>query len=133
MKIILLLAVLFISNSVFAADEEKTYQGIQYACTGVGESKDYPQWKTYPVKLMFTAGSRAYVADVAVSIQDSSGATIFQANCDTPWLMLRLQPGNYSVSAKASGASTKQIKIQAPGSGQKEYVFRFPSIPSTDQ
>jgi hypothetical protein len=116
--------------SLRAADEELTYQGIQYACTGVGESKEDPKWKTYPLKLMFTAGTKAYVADVSVTIQDSSGKIVLKVNCDSPWLLARLKSGNYSVTAQASGAGSKTVQVSVPSSGQKEMVIRFSEIPS---
>src|SRR4030095_11854886 len=105
---LLIVASLFVSSSSFSADEEKTYQGISYACTGVGESKEDPKWKAYPLKLMFTAGTRAYVSEVAITIQDAAGSTVLQATCDAPWLVARLKPGAYSVAAQAAGAGAQR-------------------------
>lgn len=120
---------LLISSSVFSADEEKTYQGISYACTGVGESKEDPKWNSYPLKLMFTAGTRAYVSEVDVTIRDSAGSTVLQVNCDAPWLLARLKPGTYSVNAKADGGSTKSASVSVPASGQNSLAIRFPEVP----
>ena len=117
------------SIPISADDEEKTYQGISYACTGVGESKDDPKWKAYPLKLMFTAGGRAYVSEVDVSIQDSSGSVVLKVNCDSPWLVAKLKPGSYSVSAKADGGTMKTARVTVPATGQNELAIRFPSIP----
>jgi hypothetical protein len=133
MKIIFLLFVFIMFSfipSLQAADEELTYQGIQYACTGVGESKEDPKWKTYPLKLMFTAGTKAYVADVSVTVQDGSGNVVLKATCDSPWFLARLKSGNYSVMAQALGAGSKTVQVSVPAVGQKEMVIRFPEIPS---
>ena len=119
----------FQASSSYSADEEKTYQGISYACTGVGESKDDPKWSSYPLKLMFTAGTRAYVSEVDVTIRDSAGSTVLQVNCDAPWLLARLKPGTYSVNAKADGGSTKSASVSVPGSGQNSLAIRFPEVP----
>jgi hypothetical protein len=119
---------LFASSSAFTSDEEKTYQGITYACTGVGESKEDPKWKTYPLKLMFTAGTRAYVSEVKVKIQDGSGQTVLDVNCDAPWLLARLKPGSYSVTAQADGGGAKSVKVTVPAAGQNELAIRFPEI-----
>lgn len=126
---------LFIATSIlrpslgFAADEEKTYQGISYACTGVGESKEDPKWSGYPLKLMFTAGTRAYVSEVKVTIKDSGGSTVLQVDCDSPWLLARLKPGSYSVNAQADGGGTKTASVTVPASGQNSLAIRFPEIP----
>lgn len=127
--LIILIFFLSFSFKVFAADEERTYQGITYACTGVAESKEDPKWKTYPLKLMFTAGSRAYVSEVNVSIQDSTGKVVLKVQCDAPWLLAKLKPGTYSVSAQAEGAGTRSVKVTVPASGQFELAIRFPEIP----
>jgi len=120
---------LFGSRFSFSADEEKTYQGITYACTGVGESKEDPKWNSYPLKLMFTAGSRAYVSSVKVAIRDSAGQTVLQVDCDSPWLLARLKPGSYSVSAQADGGASKNASVTVPASGQNSLAIRFPEIP----
>jgi len=112
-----------------ADDEEKTYKGIAYACAGVGDSKEDPKWKAYPLKLMFTAGSRAYVSQVEVSLQDSSGAEVLKVNCDAPWLLAKLKPGSYSVTARADGGGVKTAKVTVGASGQSELAIRFPAIP----
>jgi hypothetical protein len=112
-----------------ADDQEKTYKGIGYVCAGVGDSKDDPRWKAYPLKLMFTTGARAYVAQVDVTLQDASGAEVLKVNCDAPWLLAKLKPGTYSVTARADGGGTKTAKVTVPASGQNELAIRFPAIP----
>ena len=114
---------------VAADDEEKTYNGVQYACTGVGDAKDDPKWGNYAVKLMFTTAGRAYVSYIQVKIQDSSGKEIFQADCDSPWLVINLLPGSYKVSATAVKKYTKNVTLNVAGTGkQTELAIRFPEI-----
>jgi len=117
------------SKPLRADDEEKTTQGIQYACTGVGDAKDDPKWGNYAVKLMFTTAGRAYVSYVNVSIQDSSGKAVFTADCDSPWLVINLQPGTYKVTATAIKKYTKTVSLTVSGGGkQNELAIRFPEI-----
>ena len=120
----------FNSPTLYSDDMEKTYQGVPYACGGVGNSQDDPRWKTYPLKLMFTAAGRPYVADVGVSITDTTGAEVLRVVCDAPWLLARLKPGTYSVSAQAYGSTIKRTKVSVPASGQNELAIRFPEIPA---
>lgn len=112
-----------------AADTEQKYNDVSYVCTGVGESKDDPRWKEYPLKLMFAGSGRAYVSEVKVSLKDASGKAVLEADCDGPWLLAKLKPGKYSVSASAEGGGTKTASVNVPASGQAETVIRFTSIP----
>jgi hypothetical protein len=114
---------------VGADDEEKTYNGVQYACTGVGDAKDDPKWGNYAVKLMFTTGGRAYVSYVEVQIQDASGKEIFRADCDAPWLVVNLLPGKYQVTATAVKKYTRRAALNVSGGGkQTELAIRFSEI-----
>jgi len=117
------------SPSVFSDDVEKTSLGNVYACAGVGDSKEDPKWKAYPLKLMFTAAGRAYVADVSVSITDPAGNEVLRVVCDAPWLLAKLKPGTYGVSAQAYGSTVKRTKVTVPASGQNELAIRFPEVP----
>jgi hypothetical protein len=126
---VILFAMVAVVQKARADDQEKTYKGIGYVCAGVGDSKEDPRWKAYPLKLMFTSGSRAYVAMVDVSLQDSSGAEVLKVNCDAPWLLAKLKPGTYSVTATADGGGTKTAKVTVGASGQSELAIRFPAIP----
>jgi len=118
------------SGRSYSDDVEKIYQGVPYACSGVGNSQDDPRWKTYPLKLMFTAAGKAYVANVGVSILDSRGNEVLRVTCDAPWLLARLGPGTYTVSAQAYGSTIKRTKVSVPASGQNELAIRFPEIPA---
>jgi hypothetical protein len=110
------------------ADEEKTFNGIKYACTGVGESKEDPRWEGYPLKLMFTGRGTAYVTYLEVEIQDPTGKQVFKADCDSPWLLVNLNPGNYQVTAKAHKKFTQEAKVSIQHGKQTSQVIRFPQI-----
>ncbi len=118
----------FYPSPLFADDIELTYQNTQYVCTGVGESKEDERWKAYPLKLIFTAAGRAYVAEVSATIKDSSGNVVLQTTCDAPWLLAKLKPGRYSITASAEGGGSKTASLTVPSSGQQQFVIRFPSI-----
>lgn len=128
--VLLLIAMTFMSSSfAHADDEEKTYNGVQYACTGVGDAKDDPKWGNYAVKLMFTTGGRAYVSYVQVKITDGAGKEVLVADCDAPWLVVNLLPGSYKVSATAIKKYTKTASLTvAGGAKQVELAIRFPEI-----
>ena len=58
-----------VSSTALAADQEKSFNGINYACAGVGESQNDPRWMSYPAKLVFAGGNGDYLADIAVSMR----------------------------------------------------------------
>ncbi len=112
-----------------SADQEQRYKDVVFVCTGVGESKEDPRWKEYPLKLMFAASGRAYISEVQVEIQDASGKLVLKTLCDGPWLLAKLKPGKYSAKVSVEGAGTKVESVTVPESGQNERVFRFANIP----
>lgn len=126
-----LLSLPLLSTTLFAQapqDQELSFQGIKYACTGVAESKEDPRWTQYPVKLMFTTGGRAYVSFVQVKIEDPQGKVVLEVECDSPWLMADLKPGSYTVKVTADKKYPKSAKLQVAGGKQVEQAIRFPEI-----
>jgi len=110
------------------ADEIKTLDGVRYACTGIGESKEDPRWEKFPLKLMFTARGTAYVSFVQVQIRDSNQKTVLSADCDAPWLLVDLPAGTYRVKATALKRFTQEATVQVKAGSQTEKVLRFSQI-----
>ena len=109
-------------------DQELTYKDTKFACTGIAESKEDPRWGKYSTKLMFTTGGRAYVSYIQLSIKDAQGNTVFETDCDAPWIVVDLKPGKYSISATALKKYTKNATINVGGGKQTELAIRFPEI-----
>jgi hypothetical protein len=60
-----------------ATDQEKTFNGITYACAGVGDdSQNDPRWAAYPAKLEFAGGNGDYLSDIVVSIENAKGEPV---------------------------------------------------------
>jgi len=111
-----------------ATDQEQNYQGIRYACTGIAfDSRHDPRWASYPAKLIFAETSGDYLADVAVSIDDATGRSVFEAHCMAPWLLLDLPPGRYRVDATAPESPTQSVDLTVASRGQAERVVHFPA------
>ncbi|HKY61781.1 MAG TPA: hypothetical protein VJR29_00020 [bacterium] len=109
-------------------DQELNYQGLKYACTGVGESKEDPRWANYSAKLMFTTGGRAYVSFIQVKIENAQGKLVLEADCDAPWVLAQLPEGSYTIKATADRKYPKSAKLQVGGGKQAELAIRFPEI-----
>ncbi len=123
-----LLFTAFFLTPLHAAEAETKKNEPSYVCTGVGESKEDPRWKEYPLKLVFTGSGRAYISEVKVDLKDGSGQSLIKVDCDGPWLLAKLPAGKYAVQASAEGI-TKNVSVTVPASGQLEWVIRFPHIP----
>lgn len=112
------------------ADQVLTYDGIEYVCTGVAETRDDPRWQRYPLKLVFATEKGEYLADVSVKVEDASGNLALEADCDAPWLVADLPAGSYEVTATASGGHTETVSVQVTGGKQVEATLRYPEPPA---
>jgi hypothetical protein len=102
--------------------------GVPFACTGIAETKSNPRWQRFPLRLVYAAGPRgALLSDVRTHIRDHRGATVMRVHCtSSPWLVARLQPGRYSVTATNARGITRRAAFRVPARGQKRVIVRFP-------
>ena len=109
-----------------AMDTPININGVDTACTGIADSKDDPRWQTYPVRIEFSNGSSQYLAGAHVSLAKGR-ALIAELDCQAPWVLFKLSPGSYSVTASMLGSSAKPrtAKFSPPKSGQKRIVLQF--------
>jgi hypothetical protein len=110
-------------------DNPVTLNGIETVCTGIADSKDDPRWKTYPVRIEFSNGGNQYLAGAHVELSQGS-KQLTSLDCSASWVLFRLSPGNYSVTATLSGSNAKPrtAKFSPPKTGQKRIVLRFPDF-----
>lgn len=99
--------------------------GIEYALTGVADSKDDPRWNAFPLKIVFATGSGELYTDINVEIRDANNKKIFSVKADAPWLLVKLPAGNYTVHAKDMQGVQKSTTVAVPSSGQREYTFKW--------
>lgn len=110
------------------ANRVHVVNGVPFACTGVAETKSNPRWQQFPLRLVYAAGPRgALLSDVRTHIRDSRGATVLRVHCQSsPWLVARLQPGRYSVTATSARGTVRRASFSVPARGQKRVIVRFP-------
>lgn len=122
--------VLLLGTTPGQGQEEMMQNGIQYACTGVGlEEREDLRWTTYPLRLEATHRGGGYLSDIQWTIADRSGATVFEARCEfAPWLVVRLEPGSYTVTATAQGNLTRDARVAVAKARQSRVVLRFNEI-----
>src|SRR5215469_4708597 len=110
-------------------DNPVTLNGIETVCTGIADSKDDPRWKTYPVRIEFSNGGAQYLAGAHVALSQGS-KQLTSLDCSASWVLFKLEPGNYSVTATLldSNAKPRMAKFSPPKTGQKRIVLRFPDF-----
>ena len=98
--------------------------GIEVACTG--ESLDVrrdARWSEFPLKIEFAGPGGQYVGGETVSIGQAN-KEILNVVCGGPWLMVRLPPARYDVSATLDGLSAKSAAFVSK-KGQGHIILRF--------
>lgn len=117
------------SFQVLPSDRETTVNGVEVACSGVGdEAREDPRWTAYPVRIEFANARAEYLSDLDISIATARGVTLVSARCESPWFLAKLPPGTYKVSATFKGSLTKTAKFTSPAVGQSRTIVRFPEI-----
>jgi hypothetical protein len=103
--------------------------GLEAVCTGIGETKDDPRWKTYPIRIEFSNGAAQYLSGATVKISHGSDA-ITTLDCPGAWVLLKGAPGDYRVDATIDGSQAKPVTAPFKmGTGaQKRIVLRFPDF-----
>jgi hypothetical protein len=111
-----------------SADDQVMSSGsVKFVSGGVGEdsaARIAALSKDFNLKLLFAQKDGHYLADIAVSISDARGGKVLEAVSEGPWLLAKLAPGKYQVTASYGGKPfTRAITI--PDTGQREMVFRW--------
>jgi len=109
-------------------DTATTVDGIEVACTGIGQTRDDPRWTAYSVRIEFSDAKSEYLADASVSLTDSAGQPLLAVTCDGPWVLLKLKEGVYKVQASLTGSTAKprSAAVKPPPKGQIRVVLQFP-------
>lgn len=101
------------------------YNGTPYISGGVGDTERQQLdqvSKDYNLKLILAERSGSYLAQVDVTILDAKGAKVLEAPSVGPFLLVKLPPGNYRVSATYEGKTLNQ-RIAVPSRGQQTREF----------
>jgi len=108
-------------------DQETSINGIQAACTGVGnEAENKARWSAYPVKLVVAGDHGQFYAGENVSVMQG-GRQIASMTCNGPWVLMKLQPGSYRARVALPGHAAKTVSFTAPSGGQREVTVHFAS------
>ena len=101
---------------------------IRYFSAGVGIEERSVQYPSFPLKLVFVAGPKAYLSLVSVTITDKEGKLHLQIpskHVTGPWLFLDLPPGNYDISAEGPGKDSIKEHVTLSAKETKTIYLRW--------
>ena len=111
---------------------EKHYGSIAYATGGIAQTEANAFRQTmhrYPlaIELLEKSGKKnEFTADAMVKIVDHSGKTVFDARAEGPYMLVRLDPGTYEVSATLGGRTLHKSKVTVHKGASAQAIFEFP-------
>ena len=88
--------------------------GIEVASGGIGDGQStaiQSEARHWPLTLEFAVRDHAksdYAADVQVIVRDTKGQTVLKTTSGGPFLLARLDPGQYTIQASLNGKMLQQ-------------------------
>jgi hypothetical protein len=104
---------------------------VTYLSGGIGESEAQAMKAAaakYPLEVEFVkkepSGPAAYLAADKVAIRDHAGKTLLQTTSDGPFLLAKLPPGLYTISATNQNVS-KERRVDLAAGKHEKVVFEW--------
>jgi hypothetical protein len=101
---------------------------IRYFSAGVGIEERSAGYPPFPLKLIFTAGGKEYVAGVSVIVQQAleTLAAIPPEHVTGPWLFVDAPEGSYRIEATMDGRTEYLDDVKIERAKQKTLYLRWP-------
>ena len=121
---------LALSVTSSALAEPASANGITYQSGGIGEEEQeklraeasrFNLYMTFAEKI-----SGAYLSDITVTIQSSTGTPVLTATSEGPWFFAQLPEGRYRVTAGLAGAAgQEQTRVLQISRGKTEKLHFY--------
>lgn len=101
---------------------------VRYFSTGIGLEERAAKYPPFPLKLIFVAGPKAYLSQVAVTITGAKGAVTLEVPREQvtgPWLYVDLPAGTYTVTASRDGRDQVKGQVTVDKGGAKTLYLRW--------
>jgi hypothetical protein len=101
---------------------------IRYFSAGIGIEERSVQYPSFPLKLVFMTGPKAYLSLVSVTITDREGKVRLQIppkQVTGPWLFVDLPAGNYDISAEGPEKATINEHVTLSDKETKTLYLRW--------
>ena len=101
-------------NDALPLDTPTVIDGVETVCTGSAlETRDDPQWRSYPFRLEFVGRGGQYLGEETVSVSGNGHSVTVQ--CKGPWVLMKLPRGTYRVDSEVADAGHKGMTVRSPG------------------
>jgi hypothetical protein len=114
-------------SGALAITQGTTAQGASFVSggVGVGERNALERRKhDFNLRVVTAAkGSGAFLAGATVKITDRSGRTVLESTLDGPWLLVGLEPGEYTVVASHAGQRAQGSTTIRPGDHHEMILY----------
>jgi hypothetical protein len=108
----------------FPVDKPMSMRAIEAVCTGItSDARADPRWAAYPLRIEVVGAGGEFLADAQVTLSKGDEA-LAAVNCAGPWVLFKVMPGAYSVSAEIAG-TTKTARVNVGASDQARVILRF--------
>jgi hypothetical protein len=115
-------------------DNPISVDGVDTVCTGIGDEAQHDaRWLAYPIRVEFSNGGAQYLSGAHVVLSAVGGKTLAAVDCDGPWVLFKVGPGNYKVTATLTsqpGGEPRSATFSPPAKGQKRVVLQFKITPN---
>ncbi len=112
---------------VLPFDSPISMREMEAVCTGIGaDARNDPRWPAYPLRIELVGRAGEYLGEASVSVS-KGGESVISVRCNGPWLLLKLPPGAYNVTAEVEGR-TMNSRANVAATGQARVVLRFPDL-----
>lgn len=123
-----------LAQGTIPMDQPVTMGSVDTVCTGIGADAQHdPRWLAYPIRIEFSNGGAQYLSGAHVELFTGSGKPLAALDCAGPWVLFKLGPGTYHVSATLTGqqgGGTSSASFSPPAHGQKRVVLGFHILPN---
>jgi hypothetical protein len=108
-------------------DSPVSMRAMEAVCTGIGaDARNDPRWRTYPLRIELVGRAGEFLGQAEITLSQNDEA-IIGVQCGGPWLLVRLPPGMYDVTAVVQNVS-KTGRVTVPATGQGRLVLCFPQL-----
>jgi hypothetical protein len=102
---------------------------VRYFSAGVGIEERSAEYPPFPLKVVFTAGGKPFLAGVAVTIQPAKGGPSINIPSDHvngPWLFVELPSGTYHLTAIHADRTQGLKGVTVEAGKMKTVYLRWP-------
>ncbi len=130
LRIIFIFTCLLCGASVFSQALDTEYsEGVAYISGGVGDEEStviLSEAKRWPLMLELSQienGRGIWIFGATVKLVNSSQKVVFNAQANGPYMLINIEPGEYSLQTSYQGVEQKRAISLKAGQSQKLSIF----------